>query len=181
MRRPVAALLALWGQMTPDPLDLLLCEIAEIDRRLEAEPETPWKLLFFGTLAIAVLVLRIPGVVLKEQVPKLRHLVVAVSLRRRKTSKMHGTHSAYSFQGMGASNIAARQAATVLIVAMEANLRDQSALFEMLPGLTEQQKDLAAYMIKQDLPEANEKSLAVNVGVEGGLSKALRRLSAMKL
>jgi len=80
MRRPVAALLALWGQMAPAPLDLLLCEIAELDRRLEAEHEARWKLLFFGTLAIAVLVLRIPGVVLKEQIPKLRHLVIAVSL-----------------------------------------------------------------------------------------------------
>ena len=80
MRRPVAALLALWGQMVPAPLDLLLCEIAELDRRLEAEHEARWKLLFFGTLAIAVLVLRIPGVVLKEQIPKLRHLVIAVSL-----------------------------------------------------------------------------------------------------
>jgi len=82
---------------------------------------------------------------------------------------------------MGASNIAARQAATVLIVSMEANLRDQSALFEMLPGLTEQQKDLAAYMIKQDLPETNKKAIASNGGVEGGLSKTLRRLSAMRL
>ena len=82
---------------------------------------------------------------------------------------------------MGASNIAARQAATVLIVAMEANLRDQSALFEMLPGLTEQQKDLAVYMIKQDLPEPNEKAIVSNGGVEGGLSKTLRRLSAMRL
>jgi hypothetical protein len=82
---------------------------------------------------------------------------------------------------MGASNIAARQAATVLIVAMEANIRDQTALFQMLPGLTEQQKDLAAYMIMQDLPDPSEEVVRTASGVEGGLSKALRRLSAMKL
>lgn len=82
---------------------------------------------------------------------------------------------------MGASNIAARQAATVLIVAIQANIRDRAALFESLPGLTEQQKDLAAYMIKQDLPDLNEEAMEGASKVEGGLSKALRRLSSMRL
>jgi DNA-binding transcriptional regulator PaaX len=66
--------------MTPDPLDLLLCETAEMDRRMQADDQKQWKLLFFGTLAIAVLVLRLPGIVLKEQVPKVKNLIVAVSV-----------------------------------------------------------------------------------------------------
>jgi hypothetical protein len=82
---------------------------------------------------------------------------------------------------MGASNIAARQAATVLIVAIQANIRDRAVLFETLPGLTDQQKDLATYMIKQDLPDLDEEAIVAASKVEGGLSKAIRRLSAMKI
>jgi hypothetical protein len=82
---------------------------------------------------------------------------------------------------MNAPNIAARQASSVLIVALQANIRDQVALFSMLSGLSDQQKDLAAYMIKQDLPEVEEGEILATSKTEGGLSKALRRLSTMRI
>ena len=186
MRRPAAALLAIWGQMTPNPIGLLHNELSEADMLLQGGEQEQWKVLFFATMAVAVLVLRLPGAVLREQSPRMRNLIVSVRSFGRHPRHECGTALAYrpnscAPQGMGATNIAARQAATVLIVAMQANIRDRAALFESLPGLTEQQKDLATYMIKQDLPDLREEAVQVTPKVEDGLSKALRRLSAMRL
>jgi hypothetical protein len=79
MRRPAAALLSIWGQMTANPVGLLLNEISEADSRLQAGTQDQWKVLFFTTMAVAVLVLRLPGAVLREQLPRLRNLIVSVS------------------------------------------------------------------------------------------------------
>jgi hypothetical protein len=83
MRRPVAALLAIWGQTTAQPVDLLHLELTEVEKRLEAKAQDSWKILFFGAMSVVVLILRLPGAVVREQVEKMKFLVVAVSREPR--------------------------------------------------------------------------------------------------
>lgn len=64
--------------MTLNIVGLLLNELSEADNLLQTGGQEQWKILFFATMAVAVLVLRLPGAVLKEQLPRMRNLIVSV-------------------------------------------------------------------------------------------------------
>lgn len=182
MTRSIAALLALWGQTTRNPLDLLKTQLQTVQTQRESVSDES-RLFFLGIVAAAVLVLRLDGAVLRNEIDGMRFMIISVSasLISRHDGRILTFLYGWDAQGINSSNIATRQAASVLIVALQANIRNQDALFDMLVGLTSENKDLAAYMIKRDLPNLHGNNVIVSEEKEGGLSKSFRRLSTMRL
>lgn len=78
MTRSIAALLALWGQTTRNPLDLLKTQLQTVQTQRESVSDES-RLFFLGIVAAAVLVLRLDGAVLRNEIDGMRFMIISVS------------------------------------------------------------------------------------------------------
>jgi CLIP-associating protein 1/2 len=80
----------------------------------------------FGLIALAKFELRLPAEVLEEELPRLKHTLVAALT--------------------DASSLVVREAAAAAIIAAQVVLRDDAHLFALLDGLADDKKNLLTYL-----------------------------------